>query len=250
MTGHDYLTGILRREELQLGELVALQVARGEIEQVLRAVYGSTPRIYYGGSYAKDTQIRSAYDLDIVFYVPSYDTRPLKDLFVGVRAALVLRSYAVQPKTVALRVQYKAGFHIDVVPGRAQDTTFKYASLYKNPDSWMQTSLKLHIDAIRKSGVRPVVRLMKLWRLQRNVPLTTFAIEILVTSALHGVAILDYASALMRVFSFISTNILTVKLVDPANSNNEVELSYLDRVTTQARANEAIQAAYWSHAIS
>ncbi len=250
MSGHDYLVGILRREDLQLAELASLQVARSEIEQVLRAVYGSTPRIYYGGSYAKDTQIRSAYDLDIVMYMPSYDTKPLKDLFDGVRAALVLRNYTVQAKTVALRVQYRAGLHVDVVPGRAQDTTFKYASLYKNPGSWMQTSLKVHIDAIRKSGVRPVVRLVKLWRLQRSVPLTTFAIELLVTAALKGVAIVDYATALMTVFQFIAANIMTVKLIDPANSNNEVELSYTDRLTVLQRANEAIQAGYWSQVVS
>ncbi len=250
MTAHDYLVNILRREELLPAEILALQTARDDIERVLRGAYGYGPRIYYGGSYAKDTQIRSAYDLDIVMYLPSHDALPLRDLFEGVQSYLARAQFVVAPKTVALRLPYKQGFHVDVVPGRARDGTFKYASLYRNPGSWMQTSLKVHIDAIRKSGIRPIVRLLKLWRVQKNVPLTTFSIEIIAVAALHGHAIVDYSIALAKVFTYLSANIGTVRLIDPASSSNEVEVSYSDRLTTSQRASEAVQAQYWSQIVA
>jgi len=94
----------------------------------------------------------------------------------------------VHPKTVALRLPYEGGFHIDVVPGRAQDATFRYATLFKNvnPPSTLQTSLKVHIDMVRKTGIRDTVKLMKLWRFRRRLYWSTLALEIAVAQALQG----------------------------------------------------------------
>ena len=55
-----------------------------------------------------------------------------------------------------------------------------------NPPSTLQTSLKVHIDMVRKTGIRDTVKLMKLWRFRRRLYWSTLALEIAVAQALQG----------------------------------------------------------------
>src|SRR5688500_11728367 len=68
MSGHAYLVSVLAAQNLKDSELQPLRVARDAIERWLRGDIGSSPRMYYGGSYAKGTMLRDAFDLDIVVY--------------------------------------------------------------------------------------------------------------------------------------------------------------------------------------
>jgi hypothetical protein len=228
-----------------------LQRIRGAIETALRRQVGSAPRFYYGGSYGKDTMIREAYDLDIVLYFPDTETRSIRDLFTATNAALVAARYVVQTRTVALRLPYQGGFHIDVVPGRAQDATFRYATLFKNqsPPSTLQTSLKVHIDAVRKTGIRDIVKLLKVWRLRRGLTWSTFALEIAVAQALQGRQKTDYAACLLTVFNFLVANVSGMRFVDPANTNNVVDVSVGERSAIRTAAAAALAAQNWGQII-
>jgi hypothetical protein len=231
--------------------VTTLQRLRGEIEMVLRRQFGGSPRIYYAGSYGKDTMIREAYDLDIVIYFPYTETRSLGQLFNAVYATLTTANYSVTPRTVALRLPYEGGFHIDVVPGRAQDSTFRYATLFKNvaPSSTLQTSLKVHIDAVRKTGIRDIVKLMKLWRLRRGLNFSRFALEIAIAQALQGRSKTDYAACLQTVFDFLAANIARMRLVDPANTNNVIEIDSGQRGAMLLTAAAAARATTWGEVL-
>jgi hypothetical protein len=233
------------------GDLDALRRIRDEIEGRLRQAYGGAPRLNYGGSYGKDTMIRESYDLDIVVYFPSTEQSSLRDIFNSVYNQLTRNGYKVQPKTVALRLPYQGGFHVDVVPGRAQDHTYRYATLYKNAGSGstLQTSLKVHIDAVRKTGIRDCVKLMKLWRLRHDLSWSTFALEIVVGRALHGKAKSDHADCMLEVFKFIASNMQSIRLIDPANSNNEIEISYVDRAAMVAKAKHSLSVPNWGQVV-
>src|SRR5262245_1552045 len=154
--------------------------------------------------------IQVAYDLDIVVYFPHTDTTPLRDIYATVYRGLRDAALIVEPKTVALRLPYQNGFHIDVVPGRAQDSSFRYATLYKNPNGTLQTSLKVHIDAVRREGIREMVRFAKLWRARKGLPWTTFALEITVVRALEGQPIADYADSMVKLWRFMVENMATI----------------------------------------
>lgn len=248
MTPHSYLQALLSQYTLQQGELSVLQRIRGEIEACLRRAYGASPRIYYGGSYGKDTLIRPAYDLDLVVYFPSTEQATLKDIFWHVHGVLTASGYIVKPKTVALHLPYENGFHVDVVPGRAQDATYLYATLFKNVGNGttLQTSLKLHIDAVRKPGIREIVKLMKLWRLRRQLSASTFALEILINRALSGMPVSDFGRSMQRVFSFIASDVGSMRFEDPANSNNVLDVSAPERSALHAHAIQSLNAPYWS----
>lgn len=247
MTGHEYLVNLVAGQAMPQQAIGTLQRLRDGIEAALRRQFGAAPRFYYGGSYGKDTMIREAYDLDIVVYFPHTDTRSLRDIFAAVNVALVSARYIVRPRTVALRLPFEGGFHIDVVPGRAQDATFRYATLFKNesPASTLQTSLKVHIDAVRKTGTRDIVKLMKLWRLRKGLAWSTFALEIAVAQALQGRHKTDYAACLQTVFDFLIASVGSMRFVAPANTNNVVEVSFGERTAIRTAAAAASSATTW-----
>jgi hypothetical protein len=251
MTGHAYLSQLLQSQELRSQELDTVHSIRDGLFQLLSLAFEGVPRIYYGGSYGKNTMIRDAFDLDLVVYFPHTDSRPVRELSGAVHRSLVDAGLTVHPQTVALRLPGQGGFHVDVVPGRAQDATFRYATLYKNtqPPSTLQTSLKVHIDAVRKTELRQIVRLLKLWRIRHGVPLKTFALEILAARALNGVQKSDLAVALMAVLRFISANMENVRLVDPANSNNILDVTADDRSAAARVAERCVGERFWKQIV-
>ncbi len=243
MTPHQYLEGVLANQDLKELELAHLRDTRTQIENWLRGGVGSGVRFYYGGSFAKRTMLRAGYDLDIILYFPSTERSTLQDLFNRTYRRLIDGRYTVVPRTVALRLPYNGGFHIDVVPGKAQDATFRYATLYRNeqPSSSLQTSLKVHIDSVKDAGLSDIVRLLKLWRLRHDLDLPTFALEIAVQRAMHGVRRDDLATAMLTVLRELAGGFPQARLVDPANTNNVIDVSPSVRaaVAAQARRSDA-----------
>lgn len=246
---HAYLVGLLAQQAVPPDQVRVLQATRHALESTLRGVVGQAPRFYYGGSYGKDTMIRVAYDLDVVVYYPHTDTMPVRDIYATIFHGLRNARLIVEPKTVAIRLPYQNGFHIDVVPGRAQDATFRYATLYKNPDSTLQTSLKVHIEAVRRNGIRELVRLTKLWRARKGPAWSTFALELTVVRALAGQPITDYAEAMIKLWRFMVANIGSIRLVDPANTNNVISLNAAERTQLVQAANAALAARTWQEVL-
>jgi hypothetical protein len=228
---HEYLVQVLKSQEMREQDLALIHGARDALTALLGRQLTPQPRIYYGGSYGKHTMIREAFDLDLVVYFPHTDPRPLADISGAVHQALVAGKYVVHPQTVALRVLYNGGFHVDVVPGRAENDSFHYANLYKRSPSPtpLRTSLKVHIDAVRKTGLGPIVRLLKLWRLRQGVLLKTFALELLAARAMANQQLGDYGNAVVTILQFIQKEMSTIRLVDPANSANILEISPHER---------------------
>lgn len=123
MTNNEYLYSLLAQQALDQSQLAQLRSLRETIQNQLGALSGA-PRFYYGGSFAKKTMIRDLFDLDIVIYWPYDCGQTLKQIFESVGRVLRKHWRAVEPKTVAWKLPFEGGFHIDVVPGRAIDTSF------------------------------------------------------------------------------------------------------------------------------
>lgn len=248
MSGHAYLASLLDQQRVPDTSVARMQQARDDIEGKLRPYIGYRTRFYYGGSYGKKTMIKEAYDLDLATYFPTDDNRSVKQLYELVEGALKTTGFTVKRKNVALNLPYSAGFYIDVVPARGRDEAFRYATLYKNEiDSYMQTSLKVHIESV--APFRDIIKLMKLWKARYSISCKTFVIELLVIRALGASSINDYSDAFLRVLRFIDTNISTVRLVDPANSNNIVEIDDATRRLLQHVAHSCLQRQHWGQIV-
>jgi hypothetical protein len=247
MSNHAYLSGLLQAQVLSTAELQALRNLRDTIEGQLRTFEGQ-PRFYYGGSYGKDTIIKASYDLDLVMYWPHDRTYTIEDIFTAVGTEL-RKHWTVQKKNVAWSLPFDGGFHVDVVPGRALDTSFKHANLWRSESRQpLQTSIKVHIDHVRKSGRRELIRLLKLWKVRRQVPVKSFVLEIMAVSGASGTSLFDLEPQLTSALMHIRDNVVAGRIIDPANSNNDLAatMSVAEKISTQLAADAAIRASTWA----
>jgi len=249
MTAQKYLQALLDAQALSDAELSALRKLRGDIEGQLRTGLLKVERVYYAGSFGKETMIQEQYDLDLVVYWASDCGFTLKAIRNGVGNVLRKHWKVVIPKTVAWELPFQRGFHIDVVPGRALDNSFKYANLYRSDTNGsLQTSIKVHIDKVRNSGRRDAIRLIKLWRKRKSVPLTkSLALELLTIDGCSGQPTNDLAKQVWATFEYLRDNILTVRLADPANTNNinSDQISSSDKQAIKQAAQAALASKTW-----
>lgn len=243
-----YLSQLLASQDLGTAELNALRSLREQIEGQLSSLEDS-PRFYYGGSFGKRTMIRELYDLDIVAYWPTDTKFTIAGIYRGVGDHLKKHWNVVNSKTVAWELPFQGGFHIDVIPGRALDTAYREANLHRtDTGTTLKTSLKTHIDTVRDSGRRDVIRLMKLWRVRKKVPFKkSFLLELLTIYGCKGVSSTDLGLQMIAALSYIEKNIESCSIKDPANTNNSLsdDLTADMRRNIRAAAQVAIAARTW-----
>ncbi len=240
-----YLEEVLKAQRVDSLIEDALRARRQAIEQVLAGGWAEgPPRFYYGGSFGKKTLIAAHFDLDVVIYFPEGDA---KELYAAVERRLRAAGHAPSRHNVALRLAYTRGLHVDVVPGRAIDDTYRYADLYANDrDTTRRTSLKAHIDLAR-SGDRDTIRLLKLWRWRHGVPVGSFVLELAAAHALAAAPAGTLEGRLERVLRFLAESFRDARLVDPANAENVVtdDLRESEKALVAAAAENSCRAPAW-----
>lgn len=230
MTPQEYLGNLLESQKLKEQELNTLSEHREEVEALLREDFGDDPVIKYAGSKAKGTMIRENYDLDIVCYFSHENDKSLKEIRDDV-ATKLRENYQIEEKGTALRIR-KSGennslidYHIDVVPGRFVDESQQDAYLYVQygEKERMKTNIKTHIKHISESGCREIIKLAKLWSCRNNLHIKTFVIELFVIESLKD---FDWKNRLdtgfKQVLESFKSHFVSIRLEDPANSNNIV----------------------------
>ena len=238
----NWLRELLARQDLSEAELTSLRNLRQQIEGQLSNNLKGDKRFYYGGSYGKNTMIKSSYDLDIVVYWDAQSPYTIESIYNSVGDVLKQHWKSVNQKKVSWELPFQGGFHIDVVPGRAIDNKYYEANLYRSDaKTTLKTSLKKHIDVIKDSGARDVVRLLKLWKIVKNVPIKrTFVLEVLAVLGVKGATPGDLEAQLMSTFRYIRDAIERVNMADPANTNNsltdDLDLSARAVIKRQAQA--------------
>ena len=232
MITSEYLNEVLKTQILSDDSLEQkdLQAHRADVEKLLRKAFSETsPTIRYGGSKAKGTMIRESFDLDIICYFPRDDTaagESLKVIFENVSKALG-KEYYVTPKNSSLRLSnldLKAAnrdFYIDVVPGRYVDDTRSDCFIHQNnaEKERLKTNLDVHIAHVKNSGVIDAIRLLKLWKVRKGIPLKQFVWELLIIEILKNKKSSSLEAQLKHVWATIRDTKDPVNVEDPANPN-------------------------------
>lgn len=257
MTDAEYLDAVIRTQTLATDapELVELREHREAVEGLLRRRFGSAcPNIRYGGSYKKGTMIKRAYDLDLPTYFAAAETgagETLEEIYHNVEAAL-RDDYWTEPKGSAIRLRSREGaagtatagrdFHIDVVPGRFFDESETDTWLYQNVPGRerLKTNLDVHIEHVKKSGVRDAIRLMKLWRVDQYVDVRNFVLELLTIELLSGRKAVALPTQLRHILEQFRDHVDDLWVEDPANpSGNDLSELLNESVRFSLRLNAA-----------
>lgn len=242
MKTDEYLKQILDQESLtnESDEIKAIWKERENVEKILTSHFSeSNPTIRYGGSKAKDTMIRSSYDLDIACYFDRDDTKAgetLEEIYNNVQKALE-SEYLVVRKTSALRLESKSGntkgiyFHIDVVPGRFIEEGTKCNDVFIHQTTGdktrLKTNLQTHIEFIRDSGCRDAIKLVKFWKKRNGLQIRTFILELLTVEVLKNCDKTNLESCLKEFWTKMKDEIDDIKVYDPANeSGNDLSLFF------------------------
>jgi len=246
MNPNDYLEKILAQQTFSDDdpELEELRTIRKEIDGLLQRRFSkSSPSIRWGGSMAKGTMIREAYDGDMTCYFPHDETEAgntIEEIYENVAATLGER-YVVERKTSAIRVKdpstkeskgFAQDLHIDVVPGRftGEDGGDVFLHQTSGGKQRLKTNLQIHIDHIKDSGVRPAIRLMKLWNVRNGVGAKTFVLELLLVKLLEKKKSALLAQQLEYVLTEFRDNPNGLAVEDPANPGGNDLKPILDQV--------------------
>jgi len=218
----------------------------------MRSFFGSKiETFYYSGSYAKGTAINLKYDLDLCVYFTPNSFSTLKDMYNQTDGCLRRYGHNTRKQAVSLRISLGKE-QIDIVPGRRISSGSPEANLYVTTNgSQIKTNIQTHKKFISESGARPIIKLLKIWKIRHGIHFKSFALELLVIRALEGYTGQGYDNTLLHVLDFIKDKVTTIRLVDPANSNNVVSglISVNDKTNIQRQASNSRGKQYWKDII-
>ena len=225
---------------------------REELKDALHGKFGDkiVSRAINSGSYAKHTAINTKFDIDICqpFKYKGFDTlEEMADAVYDYFNTEYEDEDLVSHKTVRQRVSIGLTFFLDgveiqmdVVPGREllenDYSATNRLNLYVRPKGLdsatsTQTNIQKHVDLIKgKSDERSIIRLLKSWKANNNKNVKSFLLELItirVFEKAHEIPA-DLWGKLELVMEYIRDNITTIRLEDPANSNNIVSDTMTD----------------------
>lgn len=222
MTANEYLEKLLEDNKIPEEELNNIRAKRDEVETKLRGHFGDKIlTIKYSGSIAKKTAINASKDLDLAVHFKKDSYGSLKQMYEDVYDLLCQHYIAVQKQNVSIGLSLE---NVDVVPGRRiEDGSNNDVNLFrKDTEGSIKTNLETHKDYIKNSNCRKIIRLLKIWKNAHALKFKSFALEILVIKALDGFEGTSLTAKTKKVLEFIETNVRTITLIDPANTNNNI----------------------------
>lgn len=227
------------------GETAAAKKHRESIKQCIRARFGLN-RYWRIGSFGNGTSISGFSDIDYMASIPSdklkqNSTTSLTDLrnalaerfpYTGVHSACpaVVVPFGTDKKETT-----------DVTPADRLSTSGRYP-VYEIPDckgGWMKSSPDAHNDYVGKidrslsNKVKPLVRFVKAWKYYRNVPISSFYLELRIAKYASGESSILYAFDVERVFRELQ-RIGLARIQDPVGVSG-----YVSPCRTEAQLNVA-----------
>lgn len=248
MTNLEYLNAILKQQRLTDSEFNALKEKRKEVGDFLSSkLSGLKASVRWAGSWAKDTMIRENYDADIAVYFDSEENgagSTLEAIYTTVQSWLA-EEYAVEQKTSAIRLRNtedKGYTHVDVVPGRFFNADREDAWLHRTSGDKVRfkTNLDVHVATIRDSGLKPLVRLMKLWARRNGIDCKTFILELLCIKLGADVSSETLDAQVIHVLEQFRDKSDSLCIEDPANPHGNDLSGALDAVRSLLKAFAAM----------
>jgi hypothetical protein len=244
---------------------------RRQIEPLLRgwSLGNYLESVALSGSHAKSTALRDS-DVDLFLSLSPDTPGPLTDIHASL--ADYFRDYFPRPRNVSLRIQLD-GSAIDLVPGRRRAGTTHHTLWQLRYDTWLQTDIGEQIRYVRSSGLSTETVGLKLWRRRHALRFPSFLLELVVVRALTMNASdalctnprttesraapcalepsYRISESFTRLLNFLATAFPSIRLVDPANSNNIVSdcLNEAEKRQIASTADASLHAACWTNVI-
>jgi hypothetical protein len=213
------------------------------------ASYGySITEIKLSGSRAKGTAISLASDLDMFISLSSTNTATLATIFNSLYNYFNKPEYSCRKQNVSIRVTYE-GMKVDLVPGKRQSQFGGNHSLYKSKqNTWTQTNIDEHIRVVKNCNRIPEIVAAKIWRERHGISFPSIFLELVTIEALKNKGTTDHDNNFLSLLEYIRDTIQTVRIVDPANTNNIIsnDLTVGEKKVIADQARGSRNAKNWS----
>lgn len=250
MDDEEFLRTVLNNLEPPQSQVDSLLRLRDNVRSCIYDNMGGKKSVYMAGSFKKKTMIKRHYDLDMfIIWEPEFiPLNEIEDLFYMVKDALNTKWKRIWKKRVGWRIPYENEFHVDVIPSIEDDNDSNFSHLYNCYEkTTLRTSMQVHMEQIEKYNRRDVIKLLKLWKYRRKVPIKTFLLEVITRLACYNVTRDSLSEQLEAVFEYIAKNIVNNSFYDPANKNNIIsaDLTRDDKLEIRNKAINALNREFW-----
>jgi predicted nucleotidyltransferase len=248
----EYLRTILAREAIATGLYTPLSACRTTLVPVLQEWAGEyLAAITPSGSFAKGTANRSGTDIDIFVSLTSNTRETLKEVYNKLFARLSEAGFKPRRQNVSLGIKVD-GFDVDVVPAKRQDAYSEDHSLYRSKaDTWTKTNVARHIAVVSGCGFRDEIRILKLWRNQRNLDFPSFYLELSIIEAMGNTYRAGLSANVLACLMYLRDRFPSARIIDPANTNNILsdEVSVIGKAMITRAAKAALSASTWTQIV-
>lgn len=229
---------------------------RGEIEAKLEAKFGLY-RMFESGSFRHGTGVSGNSDVDLFASLKSIKPMYGSSALSAVRDALKDRfpSTYIHVATPAVVLDFGGGYErVEVIPAYLLESVgdhIKY-SIPGVTSEWMQSTPEAHLAYVNESNTIPttgkakaLARLMKAWKYYRNVPISSFYLEMRAASYMRRQSTVVYWMDLYMLLKELQ-DIALASMNDPTGTTGRINayssdalkhdaLSKLDRAVIRAR---------------
>ena len=197
------------------------------------------------GSHSRNTAIHEFSDVDYLIILARNEVKwganwvSSSTILQRIRNSLLTRytSTVIRRDQQAVVIGFGGGQQsVDIVPGfylRAGPYNYPIYAIPNGSGGWMETAPQLHNkfigreDARSRFQLRKTIQLVKYWRYCRtpNVPLSSFHLELLISSAGICIGAKTYADCLYRTFQLLSSRQCRA-LRDPLGISGNISGTY------------------------
>jgi hypothetical protein len=202
----------------------------------------------FSGSFAKGTAICGETDVDFFLSLASNTPGTLKDLYTSLFQFVKQQGWNPRAQNVSVGVTNN-GVKIDLVPGRKQAGSTTDHSLYRRKaDTWTQTNVAEHIRVVTRSNRIDDICAVKIWRQFHGLDFPSIYLELTVLNALSGRGTNQPAANFLTCMHYLADNLMTARVVDPANSNNIIssDLTDAEKRKIAGQARRAVAEQLWN----
>ena len=194
--------------------------------------YNISIEMQKSGSKAKGDAIKGKSDIDIFVSITDRNNNyTVKQYYEDLYSFLKPHFYnnTIRKQNVSIGVTY-AGCNIDITPGKrvnyqnygnGNNYSDHYIYSRKN-DSNTLTNIQKHIDMVKNSGLTKEMMILKIWKNCHNLELPSIAIEIITCEVLRNNRSYYLYNNVKKVLESLRDTITTRRIIDPANSNNNI----------------------------
>ncbi|MHA1147690.1 MAG: hypothetical protein ACTSR8_05550 [Promethearchaeota archaeon] len=248
-SNNEFFLKLLQTQNLLPKQQTNLDTIYKRIEDHLKKTITENLQFYLGGSTKRKTALKDCFDLTIVIYTTTTQDRDIQNFNQEIGKALKKKWRGIKPKTIGYEIPYKSNFHINILPGIITNPNNNFAQFYNSAtDEILKTSIELQDKFILENDRGNPIRLLKIWKLRREVPINSFFLELMVIKICKGINRDELENQITRVFKYLNENIASANPKDPANEDNVLRrlLTVSDRAKVIEATQQVLEAKTWN----